>query len=451
MSDINHPPYAPSYRFFFILCGLTFMTANISRNGTWGSGSLLSLILMISAGLLLSGVSLQSAAFASIATLPNLNSYIKVGSFSLTLIEIFMTLFVLVFIIQDRRMAASKFSFLLGCLFLACLASLIGSELNLSSMGMMLRYGVLLSFVAILASRPRNKSLFEPVYYGLLAIPFIACFSYSGEGLLWVMVTANLLRFSRVIYSFQYPIWGALLIPFALFIKAPRIIVALISILVSALIALSFARSIIIGTAAAGMLFICFCRDNEPTARAISKVFMLIGLATAFFLAAVTFHYFDFVSVDSNSTGQSGSSASRYYKMALAVEKVKVHPLLGFGFGAAHYAQFLDPDSKMEEFGEGMNSEFGPLHVLAEIGLIGASFLFILIIVSFQHSIKCLGDKKMPMPYKLVVLIAFGGFVSSFINSNSLNLITVYIFLVTPVLLFKHQYVSVVNSDMAAV
>jgi hypothetical protein len=426
------------YGFLIILCGLAFMTGHFNRTETWGVGPLFVVFTLIAIGLLLSGVSLQSTAFASVATLPNLNSYIRFTNFSLTLIEIFMTLFVAISFLQRRKLNINTFAVLSGGLFMACLASLIGSPLGLAPMGMLLRYGVLLLFVTILVSRPSDKSLFKPVFYGLLSIPLIACFTYAGEGYLWIMFTANLLGFSRVVYSFQYPIWFSLFLPFLVFIRAPRFIVMFASLVVIFIIVLSFARSIIIGAAAAGILYILFYKDTKPVARIVSKAFLLIALGIVFFSVAVVFNYFDFISSDPESFDQSGSNASRYAKMAIAVEAIKAHPLLGSGFGAANDRTFAEQKSREEVFAEGINPEFGPLNVLAEIGLIGGCVLFSIIIISSKYSIKCLRDRTIPMSCKLVVLITFGGFVSSFLNSNSLNLIVVYIFLVTPILLFKH-------------
>jgi len=430
------------YAFLIILCGLAFMTGHFNRTEMWGVGPLFVVFTLIAIGLLLSGVSLQSTAFASVATLPNLNSYIRFTNFSLTLIEIFMTLFVAIFFLQSRTININKFAVLSGGLFMACLASLIGSPLGLAPMGMLLRYGVLLLFVTILVSRPSDKSLFKPVFYGLLSIPLIACFTYAGEGYLLIMFTANVLELSRVVYSFQYPIWFSLFLPFLVFIRAPRSIVMFASLFVIFIIVLSFARSIIIGTAAAGILYILFYKDNKPVARIVSKAFLLIALGIVVFLVAVVLNYFDFISSDPESLGQSGSNASRYAKMAIAFEYFLDHPLLGAGFGAANENAFAEQQGRAEVFAEGVGSEFGPLHVLTEVGLIGALFLFSMIIISITYSVRCVRDRYIPTAYKLTVLITFAGFVSSFLNSNSLNLIVVYIFLVTPILLFKHWRTS---------
>ena len=427
------------YGFSAILGMTAYFTAFFHFSRAWGPEPLLFVFALIVASLIVSGISLQSTVFACIATLPTLNSYIPFPSFSLTVTEIFMALFVAVFVMKNTKIIVNQFVVLVGCLFLACAASLIGSPLGLASLGMLLRYGVLLFFVSILASRSADKSLFKPFFLGLLAIPFVACCAYAGEGLLLVMLRANLLGFSRVIYSFQYPIWFSLLLPLAVFVRAPRLVVAAVSLFVVAIITLSFARSIVIGTTAASLLFIVFYRNTNRASRIASKALLLVTLGIVLTLVVARLNYFDFITAQENSTGQSGSNASRYRKMAISLEKIKDHPYLGLGFGAANDGVFAEREARTEVYWEGMNPEFGPLHVLAEIGAVGAFFLLTVIVVSFRCSVKCLRDRNIPTAYKMAVLITFGGFVSSFLNANSLNLMTIYIFLVMPVILFNHR------------
>jgi hypothetical protein len=424
--------------FAIILCGLAFITSNFSKSGTWAAGQWFVVFTLIALGLLLSGISLQMMVFASVAMLPTQNSYIPLVNFSLTLTEIFMTLFLAIFALKQKSITKNKFTFLFGGLFLACIASLIGSPLGFSSVGMLLRYGIVLMFVTILISRPLDKSLFQPVFYGLLAIPFMVTSSYAGEDALVHMFTVNILELSRVVYSFQYPIWYSLLLPFLVFIRATRLVVVIVSFFIIFLIVFSFARSIIVGTMAAGILFICFYKNKKPLNRNIFKALVLGILGIIIFVVGVTLNSFDFITTDSAGAGQAASTSSRFEKMAIAFEKFKEHPLLGSGFGAAHDERFAEQQSRVQVFKERISPEFGPLNVLAEVGLIGGLFLFSIIAISFKYSADCLGDRNIPMYYKLVVLITFGGFVSSFLNSNSLNSMTIYIFLVIPILLLKH-------------
>ena len=414
-----------------ILCTLAYLTAGFYATQAWGVVSFLLVSGLFVLTQMIGGLSLRTTAFAAIAMLPNLNSFVPFPGFSLTWSESFMFLFCLVFAVKEAKLMKNKFAFFASGLFVICLFSLIGSPIGLLSLGLLVRFAVLLLFTLIIVSMTPERSLIKPVFYGILAIPFVACATYWGEGVLSDMFSANILQFSRAVYSFQYPIWFSFLIPFAFFFKMPKPLLIFLILLVGYLIAFSFSRSIIVGTIAAGILFIIFFRSNKPLTLIFAKAILIATFAVLIFVVTVALQFFEFSNMD------NGSNVTRYEKMYVAVENIKRHPFFGSGFGASQDKALAEKRSGVEVFSELISPEFGPLTVTAEVGILGFIFLFGLICVSVKHSICCLQDKGLPVHNKLVVLITFGGFISSFLNSNSTASLIIYIFLAIPIVINK--------------
>jgi hypothetical protein len=416
-----------------ILAFIAYLTANSYYYLSWNALKFLLLCLLILSFFFIAGISLKSTVFASLALLPNLNSYIPFPGFSITLTELFMFFSICIFFVKQGKIRVTKFVLFSAFLILACILSLVGSPLGFLSVGMLIRLSILLIFTSILVGSSPEKKLFDPVFYGILTIPVIACATYSGEGLLLIMFTANVFGFSRVIYSFQYPIWFSLLIPLLLYVKMPKIVIIFFSVFVGYLIVLSFARSIIVGTFFSSLMFIFFMKSKNAVKLAFAKTFTILMFAVIIFIVTIALGFFEFTS------SESGSNIARYDKMELAINNIIKHPFFGSGFGASNDQAFAEKLSVSEVFNDVISPEFGPLTVLAEIGIVGGFFLVALIYISFIHSVRCLRDKELAMHYKILIFITFGGFVSSFLNSNSTASIIVYTFLAIPVLIYKKQ------------
>jgi hypothetical protein len=414
-----------------ILCTLAYLTAGFYATQAWGAVSFLLVIGLFVLTQIIGGLSLRTTAFAAIAMLPNLNSFVPFPGFSLTWSETFMLLFCLVFVVKEARLMKNKFAFFASGLFVICMFSLVGSPIGLLAVGLLVRFAVLLLFTIIIVSMTHESTIIKPVFYGILAIPFVACATYWGEGVLFDMFSANILQFSRAVYSFQYPIWFSFIIPVAIFFKMPKPLLIFIYLFVGYLIAFSFSRSIIVGTFAAGVLFIVFFRSNKRLTLVFTKAILIATFAVLIFVVTVALQFFEFSNMD------NGSNVTRYEKMYVAVENIKRHPFLGSGFGASQDKALAEKRSGAEVFSDLISPEFGPLTVTAEIGILGFIFLFGLICVSLKHSISCLQDKELLVHNKLVVLITFGGFISTFLNSNSTASLIIYIFLAIPIVINK--------------
>ncbi len=418
------------YGFVICLLALTFFTANFFKNASWGIGPFVLVIGLMIVSFLFSGFSIYSALFATIAVIPNLNSFLPLGVFSLTLVEIYMSICICFFLMKPIRI--NRVALFIAALFFCSILSLIGSPLGFLAAGLILRFGILLVFIALLIVRQADPVLIKSLFSGFLLIPLIACTTYAGEDVLVGIFSANILAFSRAVYSFQYPIWFSLVIPLLVYLKAPRLIILAASIFVAGLFILSFARSIILGTGMAGILYLFYYNDRKPVLRIITKTIICIGIIGVIFLVTIVLKFFEFSSMDNES------NVARFEKMPIAFNKFREHPLFGAGFGASHDNEIAQKTG-VEVFNEQISPEFGPLTALSEIGLIGSFFLFYLIYLSVRCSIKCLKDRDIYIAYKLVILITFGGLISSFLNSNSLASIIVYIFLCFPFVLYKNR------------
>jgi hypothetical protein len=420
------------YLFVAALCGLAYAEAQFISRQTWGLPQYAVLMFLAVVGFSAIGLSLRSLTFSAAATIPSVVYFIPVGSRSVTLCEVFMVLFLAVFFLRGGRLALGRFGMLLVAVYLSCLLSLLGSPLGLDTVGVLIRFGALLLFVCILVSRRGAESLVQPLVYGLLAIPLVGVAGYSGEGMLYGMFAGNVLQLSRVVYSFQYPIWFALALPLLMLIGAPRPVLWLASLVVVYLIVMSFARSIIIGTGAAGFFYVAFYRDTRPVRRALAKAGLIVGMIGVLVVATVGLQFFDFTSA------ANPSSQTRYYKLGVALRSFRDHPVLGAGFATSNTKAFAQRRGAAEILDDFVSPEFGPMTALGEIGLVGSLFLFAAMGISMMRSARCLRDTDIPLAFKFVVLITFGGWLSTFLNSNSLTSIIVYIFMGVPLVIDRY-------------
>jgi hypothetical protein len=225
------------YLLILTLLSLTFFTANFYKDNSWGIGPILLVIIIMMVAIFLAGVNVYSAVFLVGALLPNLNSFLPLGPFSLTWIEISMVFSILYFI--RKPLYLNKIGLLSIGLYMSCIFSLIGSPLGFLSVGLIFRFGILLVFVNLLILQNKDPLLLKSYFCGLLIIPFTACSSYAGEGFLMDIFLANFLEFSRAIYSFQYPIWFSLIIPLLIYIKAPKVIKFVFSVFICLVFVLS--------------------------------------------------------------------------------------------------------------------------------------------------------------------------------------------------------------------
>lgn len=429
---------------------LSYGTAYFHSNKMWDFQTLSFIAGIIFLYCFISRARLESLVFASFATLPVINSYILIGSFSLTLTDIFTVLFIIRYLLGGQIRISGGFAIMAVGLFMASIASLVYSKLGLASLGMLLRFGILLFFICVIVSRKSEKSFFNDVLLGCLTMPLIACCTYSGESLLFIMAYYNLVEFSKVIYSFQYPIWFAMLLPLVLQIKIPDILVKSVIILVTVICTLSYSRSIYIGFIFGTLIFIIFYKaqsNKQLLSLFIIKCSLFIVIGALLFITIIVFDSFNFSTVASTSEYgnnlQSASTESRYLKMGNTLESVLEYPLLGAGFGADNDEAFV-AQGKYENpvFNKPLNSEFGPLNVLSEVGVVGSFFLFAMVIISFNCLIRCLSDRGALLPGKIVVLIAYSGFLSTFLNSNAFKVQLIYFFLAIPVIYHKSLKVS---------
>jgi O-antigen ligase len=167
--------------------------------------------------------------------------------------------------------------------------------------------------------------------------------------------------------------------------------------------------------------------------RFISKFLILVLLGIGIFIVTLVLDFFDFSNLDNES------NVARYEKMPIAFNEFKQHPFFGVGFGASNDHAFAEKRSMSKVFEEQISPEFGPLTVLSEIGAVGAFFLFYIIFLSIRESARVIKKKNILSEYKWVILISFGGFVSSFLNSNSIASIIVYLFLFIPMFFYKNK------------
>ena len=419
------------YLLILALLSLTFFTANFYKFQSWGIGPFLLVIVIMMVAMFLAGVNVYSAVFLVGALLPNLNSFLPLGPFSVTWIEISMVFSILFFI--RKPLYLNKIGLLSIGLYMSCIFSLIGSPLGFLSAGLLFRFGILLAFVNLLILQNKDPLLLKSFFCGLLIIPFTACSTYAGEGSLMGMFSANILAFSRAVYSFQYPIWFSLIIPLLIYIKAPKVIKFVFAVFISMIFVLSFARSIIIGTTITAFFYIFFYKDNNQLKRVASKFLIIVLIGIGIFIVTLVLKFFEFTNLDNDS------NMARFEKMPIAFNKFKEHPFFGAGFGASNDNTFAEKWSISTAFQEQISSEFGPLTVLSEIGMVGAFFLFFLIFLSVRESARVIKNKNILSEYKLVILISFGGFVSSFLNSNSIAAIIVYLFLFIPMFFYKNK------------
>ena len=416
----------------FVICQLTvtYLTALFYKNDTWSILSVLLLIGLMTIGFIYVHISIYSCLFATISFLPNLNSFLPLGSFSMTWVEICMILSI--FMLMRRPLRLTKFGLFSFGLLLSCIFSLIGSPLGLLSIGLIIRFGMLLLFINLLIMQPADQKLFKSFFLGFLFIPINACLSYAGEGVLIDIFSANFLSLERALYSFQYPIWFSILIPLLIYNNVPRFISFLGYVFIASIILLSFARSVIIGTGSSLIIFLIYYKDRKPFKRLVSKIVIILLILASLFMVIFVLKFFEFKNMDNDS------NAARYEKMPIAFNKFKQHALFGAGFGASNDKAFADKRSTEKVFEELISPEFGPLTVLAEIGIIGFFFLFFMIFFTFLSVIKILKDADVLFLYKFVILITFGGFLSSFLNSNSISAIIVYLFLCIPIFFYNN-------------
>lgn len=420
------------YLFVASLLLLSYFTAFYYIEHPWSIGSIVLVFGIVVFGFYNAGFTVYSFVFASIALLPNLNSYIPVGgSFFLTWVESFMV--VSIFFFLKKSIIISKIFLLSVSLLLSCVFSLIGSALGLLTVGALLRFGVLLIFISFLLSQRKDPMLFKSFFSGILLIPFTACATYAGEGVLVDMFSANLIEFSRAIYSFQYPIWFSIIIPFLIYLKAPKLFLWVSILFIALLFVLSFARSIIVGISIAGLFYLFFYKDKKPMLRMISKITIFVVFIIVIYFVTFVLNFLEFTSKE------SGSNETRYEKMAYAFNQFKLHPFFGVGFGAHDEKDIAEKKSIVRAFKVLISPEFGPLTALSEIGAVGSFFLFYLIFLFFSYTIKSLKDRQILPVYKIVILISLGAFISSFLNSNSLSSLIVYLFLCVPILVYKNK------------
>ena len=429
--DFKTRKFLENKKFYIVtllLCFQQYFVSNIHFNHSWQFYQYALLIFLLSFFLFSVKFSLNALAFASLATLPGLLSFIELPFLSLTLTETYMFLFFIVFFSKGLKIKKNKFNiYLIGLLF-ACFFSMIGSPMGFLTIGMFIRLSVLIIFLICLISLVKNSNLMEPILFGVFSMPFIALFAYAGQGILKKMFFVNFLLLSRPDYSFQYPIWFAFVIPLMIYLKISKLWIYLYSLFFLFILMLTFARSIILATFITSLLFLIYYRNKKSGSLFFIKSIVVSVCSFGAFIAVYVLSFFDFTLTGS----KAGSNEARFEKMSYAWNNFLDFPIFGSGFGSNQATIFAERSGANSVFENIVSPEFGPLTVLTEIGLVGAFFFFTLSFICFKYTKLCISDKTVDSYFKIITLVSFAGFISSFINGNAINNPIVYVLLIIP-------------------
>lgn len=417
---------------FILLLVLSYTNAFLFIEESWSLVTYSILFTLCLSILLLVKLEIKYLIYISISLLPCLNYFIPLGFFSITLPELFIAITVMLYILNHNIRMNKYVLFYLILLFL-CILSLIGSPVSTLILGTFLRFVFVVFFIIVLYSTSINAINLNYIITGIYTIPFVAISAYIGEGFFLHLILTNFLSFQRVIYSFQYPIWLSLILPLLIFFKLNKKIILFYFGFSVYIILLSYARSIYIGFFIALIFFIFFHKSKFSLIIKKSFTFLcLVGLIIIYSLISIYLSRFSFSSED------NGSNVARFEKFKTAYIYILKHPILGNGFGINYALDISNQRLSNDLMNDLISPEFGPLTLLAEIGILGSILYYILFFYFFKYSIKILSNQNAEEYFKFLIYIFIIAEVSIFLNSNSYTNMVLLTFMPMPYLINKN-------------
>jgi hypothetical protein len=418
---------------FTLLLILSFTNSYLFINKTWTPLSYFILITICLIILLVIKLNVKLLIYISISLLPCLNYFIPLNIFSLTLPEFFIAVTVFIFMLKGN-IKINKITLIYFILLFLCMLSLIGSPVSFFILGTFIRFIIVVLFSIILYTLNKNSHIYKYILLGIFSIPFVAISAYTGEGFFLHLININFLSFQRVIYSFQYPIWLSLILPLLFFCKVNRKIIFIYFVFTIYIFILSYARSIYIGFILSAIFFILFHKSKNNLIIKKSIIFFtLIAFISIYFIVSL------YISRISFTSDENGSNVTRFEKFNTSYSYILKHPILGNGFGINYALDISNQRLSNDLMNDLISPEFGPLTLLAEIGIAGSILFYIILYYFFKYSIKILRNKYIAEFNKILVYIFLIAVISIFLNSNSYTNMVLLIFLAFPYLIYKNN------------
>jgi hypothetical protein len=422
-----------NFRFIFAfipLMLLAYLCGNLSELGLWSQGYYFIAVFLGALYFIVLGISTKTALFATVALLPGFHYLIPIFGFYLSSPEIFAVVFILLRLKSPIFIRKIPIIMLFCGLYFSCFLSLIGSSYILSSMGLLIRFGLVIGFCILCLSERRSNELSEIFLKGFMITPLSAVAFYWGDGALYDSVILGVINLERAVYSSFYPIWFSFFIPLAIYLKINRVSIVVVILLSILLITTSFSRSLIIGSAIVMILYLLFFR-LKGLGNKFLKIILLLGLFVCGYIVIIVLNLMTF-SAEDGSFG-AASSEVRYSLVKDAITLFLKKPIFGSGFGAE---SLITNENVISETSR-PSVQVSFIQSLVELGVFGTFFYVGLFYHSFISLVKVINNQAILAEIRVCGLIAFATIVTLSIANTAMIRLDMYIFLIYPILLHK--------------